>query len=485
MKAIVIGSGIGGIAAAIRLACRGYQVTVFEANDYPGGKLSEFKMSGYRFDAGPSLFTMPQYVDELFELTGQSSKKHFDYQRLNVICKYFWDDGVKLSAYSDTQKFSKELREKLGISNNVLDSILQDSKAKYELTGKIFLEKPLHKFRTWCSSDVIKALTRLHKLSIFKTMHQLNERQTKHPKLTQFFDRFATYNGSNPYKASGILNIIPHFEHHFGAFFPKGGMASITNSLTRLAQAKNVTFTFNTKVKKIICENGSAVGVETSTERHDADIIVSNMDIYPTYKNLLPDEKQPHKILKAERSSSALIFYWGIQKRFPELDLHNILFSNDYKQEFDCLDQGKVYDDPTVYINITSKYNPSDAPEGCENWFTMINVPYNSGQDWDTIIQKARNNIIAKIHRTLGVDISPLIQVEEILDPRSIESKTSSFQGALYGTSSNDKMVAFKRHPNESTRIKGLYFVGGSVHPGGGIPLALLSAKIMSDLLPS
>jgi len=186
--------------------------------------------------------------------------------------------------------------------------------------------------------------------------------------------------------------------------------------------------------------------------------------------------------LNQPKSSSALIFYWGIDHFFPELDLHNIFFSQDYQQEFEHIFQKKtIYRDPTVYVNVTAKYKADDAPPGNENWFTMINVPNNTGQDWDTLINQARKYITDKVSRRLGVDIGSKIVAEDILDPRTIESRTSSSQGALYGNSSNNRYAAFLRHANFSRKIKGLYFCGGSVHPGGGIPLSLLSAKIAVD----
>jgi phytoene dehydrogenase-like protein len=208
------------------------------------------------------------------------------------------------------------------------------------------------------------------------------------------------------------------------------------------------------------------------------------MDIYPTYKKLLATAKQPKKILTQEKSSSALIFYWGIGKQFPELDLHNIFFSNNYQEEFKHIFEHKtIYSDPTIYINITSKCKPDDAPLGCENWFVMINTPNNQGQNWDELINEARKNIITKLNRLLKTDIEKHIVSENILDPRSIENKTSSHLGALYGNASNNRFAAFLRHKNFSSDIKGLYFCGGSVHPGGGIPLCLNSAKIVSKLI--
>jgi phytoene desaturase len=318
----------------------------------------------------------------------------------------------------------------------------------------------------------------------FSTMHKTNSRNFDHPKLVQLFNRYATYNGSNPYETPATLNIIPHLEFNIGAFFPKKGMHDITLSLYHLAQELGAKFNFNSKVEEILVEQGKAIGVLVNGQKILGDLIVNNMDMVNAYKTILRKQKQPTKLLDQPKSSSALIFYWGIKKVFPELDLHNILFSDNYKEEFDHIFQHRsIYHDPTVYINITSVYKPDDAPEGCMNWFTMINVPNNQGQDWDKLILEARRFIIQKVNRILKTDIESLIEVEEILEPRTIESKTSSANGALYGNSSNNKYAAFLRHANFSSQIKNLYFCGGSVHPGGGIPLCLLSAKIMSEMI--
>ena len=465
------------------MAAHGYEVDVFEANPYPGGKLSEFRLGGYRFDAGPSLFTMPMYVDELYRLADPAKTPPLSYRRLDVVCHYFWEDGVRLHAHAAPEEFAREAADVLGVDPQAILRALADSRRKYELTGRTFLERSLHRPATWLSREVGSALLQLPSLDIFQSMHQVNQRQLQHPKLVQLFDRFATYNGSNPYRAPGILNIIPHFEHHFGAYFPQGGMHAITEHLYRLALEGGVRFHFEQPVSEIQVEKGraSALVVGERTLRYDR--IVSNMDVFFTYRRLLPGQKAPERILAQEKSTSALIFYWGIRKEFPELGLHNIFFSEDYREEFDLLGRGRISDDPTVYVNITQKYESGDAPAGCENWFTMINVPYNSGQDWDALIARSRKNVLDKLSRILGRAIEPLIEEEALLDPRTIESRTNSHLGALYGTSSNDRMAAFLRHANFSSRIEDLYFCGGSVHPGGGIPLCLLSARIVDQLM--
>jgi phytoene desaturase len=329
MKAIIIGAGIAGIATAIRLAVKGYNVEVFEANAYAGGKLSEIELNGYRFDAGPSLFTMPQYVDELFTLAGKPNP--FKYQKLEVVCQYFYEDGTKLTAYADEDKFAGEVAQITNESAENVKRFFKHSRAIYNITNHVFLERSLHRLKTFLSWDTVKSIFRFGKIDAFRTMHQANEAFFKDKHMVQFFDRYATYNGSNPYRAPGTLNVIPHLEQHFGAYFPDGGMYNITKSLVALAEILGVKFNYNSRVNYIILENKKVTGITVThttiaDEFHAADVVVSNMDVYFTYQKLLKayPELQPKKILKQERSSSALIFYWGISKTFPQLDLHNI-----------------------------------------------------------------------------------------------------------------------------------------------------------------
>jgi phytoene desaturase len=331
----------------------------------------------------------------------------------------------------------------------------------------------------------MKAYMNLGKLGLFSTMNAFNKRILKDPKLVQLFNRYATYNGSDPYQTPATLTIIPHLEFNLGAYFPKQGMHDISMSLYKLAMSLGVRYHFNAPVEEILVENQRVCGLRVQGQVVSGDLVVNNMDMVNAYKTILKKQEQPKKLLEQPKSSSALIFYWGIRQVFEEVGMHNIFFSEDYEQEFEHLfKKGTIYEDPTVYINCTSVCKPDDAPTGAMNWFTMINVPNNQGQDWDQLIAKARKEILAKLSRLLHADIEPLIDFEEILDPRTIESKTSSAQGALYGNSSNTRFAAFLRHPNFSSQLKNLYFCGGSVHPGGGIPLALLSAKIMSEDIP-
>ncbi len=485
MDAIVIGSGIAGLATSIRLARKGYNVDVYEVNKYPGGKLSSIQLGEYRFDAGPSLFTMPQYVDELIQLSEQEIS--FSYSKKKVVCRYFFNDDVRFTAYANKDRFIREAEKVLKANPKALDRYFKSAKEKYDLTAPLFLEKSLHKASSYFSRQTLQAISNMGRLHLNHDLNAINEKLLgQNEKLLQLFNRYATYNGSSPYKTPGIMSMIPHLEQHFGTFFPHGGMISITQALEKTAKSLGVNFHFEKKVQEIIVKENKAIGIRISDEKKLADLIISNMDIVPTYRELMPNEKAPEKTLRQERSSSALIFYWGVKASFPELDLHNIFFSSDYKKEFDQIfDDKALPEEPTIYVNITSKEEPQDAPEGCENWFVMVNVASNQGQDWEIGRKRVRKAIIDRLSKTLNKNIEELIEVEDYLDPIRIESRTSSFRGALYGAASNNKFAAFLRHPNFSQKIKNLFFCGGSVHPGGGIPLCLLSAKIVSDLIPN
>ncbi len=483
-KAIVIGSGIGGIATALRLKSMNYDVTVFENNNFPGGKLTSFDLGPYRFDAGPSLLTMPHFIDELFVLFNENPRDHFNYKKKEISCKYFWDDGITLNAYSEKSKFINEINQTLGVKESIVSTYLLKAKRKYDLTKSMFLEQSLHKLKTYFSKDLLIGLFNVFSFQINKTLNQVNESELKEPHLVQLFNRFATYNGSSPYKTPGMMTLVQHLEQEYGTYVSDKGMNNITKSLYDLAIRHGVKFKFESYVSKILVNNKKAVGVLVGEKPYNSEIVVSNMDIVPTYRNLLKNHYHPEKTLNQERSSSALIFYWGIKKEFKNLDLHNIFFSTDYKKEFQSIfEDNTISSDPTVYVNITSKDVKGDAPDNCENWFVMINSPNDSGQDWDSMIDDVKSTILKKINKLLKINLEDFIEHEKVYTPKTIQANTQSHMGSLYGSSSNNLMSAFLRHPNFSNEILNLYFCGGSVHPGGGIPLCLLSAKIVSQLI--
>ena len=383
-KAIIIGSGIAGLAVSIRLKSKGYDVEVYEKNDNVGGKLSDFYIDDFRHDFGPKLFTMPNLIEDLYKVAGVNINDYFKYQKLEIACKYFWDDGDTFNAYSNNQKFINEVYKKFNKEENKVESYISRSKRKFNLVRKIFLEKSLHKISTYLSFESFKAIFNFFQLNIFITLNSLNKIYFRDKKLIQLFNRFATYNGSSPYMTSGIMSIIQHLEHDLGVFMPKKGISDISYSLYNLAIDLGVKFHFNSEIDKILIKDKSAVGVVVNKINHKADIIISNMDVSLTYDRLLVGYKKPFFIQNYQPSSSAVVFYWNMNKSFPNINVHNIIFSKNQEDEFDYIFNKKlIYNDPTVYICSTSKIVKEDAPAGCENWFILINSPFDNGQDWE------------------------------------------------------------------------------------------------------
>ena len=469
MKAAVVGSGVAGLAAALRLNNLGYSVTVFEKNSFFGGKLASFEKGGYRFDKGPSLFTLPNLMNDLFVLYGKNPSDYFNYKDLNIACNYF-DKDYCFSAPTNPQNFGLEVEKQFGISKEIIVNYLNDSKKLLELSDPMFISDN----KSFLNFSGLKMVLNATKYGVFSKLNDFNKKKLEHPFLVKIFNRFATYNGSNPYLTPGILSCIAALEHNSGAYFPVGGMVQIPKSLIQLATENGVDFKSNSSVSDIK-KNNQIWEVTVNDEIHKFDVVVFNGDYY-SFKNIGKSIKTAVNPENKNLSTSALVFYWGIKGDFPELNVHNIFFADDYKAEFTALNKQTNYiQDPTIYVHISSKVEPNDAPKGSENWFVLVNVP--PGDLSEANIQDLRRSVIKKLNKQLNIDLEQLIEVEENFTPQLIQSTTSSFKGALYGLNSNGIANIFKRPKNKSSE-KGLYFVGGTVFPGGGIPLCLNSAKI-------
>jgi phytoene desaturase len=480
-KAIIIGAGIAGLATAARLAAGGWRVTVFERGEAPGGKLGILQQDGYTFDTGPSLFTQPWLLEDLFRDCGRSLSGYFTYRSLDEGTRYFWEDGSRLHAAPRKEDLAAAIAG-MGADPAPVLCYLDDARDLYTHIGSLFLDAPIHQLSAWKTGRLGPALRHLRWPYLFQSLHTYNRNTLKDPRIVQVFDRMATYNGSDPYRCPAMLSMIAHLEFNEGSWYAGGGMISIPQALGRLCADLGVTFRFGTPVERILHTGGSVTGVMAGGLEERADVVVSNSDVYFTYRQLLGDDAMADRIRLGERSSSGTIFYWGIRHRFPELGLHNIFFSDHYREEFRTLFRSKTaFHDPTVYINITSVQEPQHAPEGGANWFVLVNSP--AGKEASREAPAVRAAVLAKLSRLLGRDIAPLIQTESVMTQEDIESRTGSYEGALYGTASNSPMAAFRRHPNTARKYRGLYFAGGTVHPGGGIPLCLRSARITSGLI--
>jgi phytoene desaturase len=481
-KAIIIGSGVGGLATSIHLAKAGFEVIVIEKNDFVGGKVNSKSIGKYRFDMGPSVFTSPELVDELIALSPKLVS--FDYVKLEESCRYFFSDGQQINLPAQVDGLVDALSKEFAEDHKTLRRELKKRAKNYQAAYPVFITVSLHRWKEWLNKHLIAAIIRIPKFGLLRSMASVNRQKFKHPHTQQIFNRFATYNGSSPYKSPGMLNIISHLELNIGPFMPKGGIVSVSQSLYQVAINLGVTFHLNETAIKIEHDQKKVGAVQTTKSRYDADIIVSNMDVHFTYEKLLDNFKAPKTILLQEKSSSAIVFYWGIKKEFPSLGIHNIFFAENYEEEFkDIFDRKTLSQDPTIYVHISSKQEKTDAPEACENWFVMVNSPIDVGQNWEEAVSTLRKHLIKRLSYTLKEDIESLIEVEDVMHPQIIESRYFGKQGSIYGNSSNSASSAFYRHPNFSKSLKGLYFSGVTVHPGGGIPLALNSAKIVARLV--
>lgn len=478
----VIGGGIAGLAAAIRLKKRFDKVLIVEKNERAGGKLDELKWRGFRWDKGPSLFTEPELVDALFELWNKNPRDYFNYRQLEESCSYFFYDKSHLTLSADESKTLEEITSfRDAKTANEFKRYKTQSKQLFEQVGDYFISNPQPGATSLLSKDLRSRYKYLIKKEVRNSLNELNESRFSDPRLVQLFNRYGTYNGSNPYKMSGLYSSIPHVELNKGAFFPEGGIRSIAEALVALAKDVGVELVCNSTVTANQLESGTFqlkgdINAETNQ-------LVCAIDHVSFYKNVLNKSDLAEKWKKPERSTSGLIFYWAVKDGIPNPGVHNILFSENYRHEFDALFQEKsLVEDPTFYIHISSVVAPEDAEPGHQNWFVMINTPAGIIPDIN-YRNRVKSQLFERVKSQFGVTISDKILFEDFWDCHAIQEHSGSYLGALYGPSSNSLTASIKRHGNRSKKFKNLYFCGGTVHPGGGIPLVLRSAKIVSDLI--
>ncbi|NVM16794.1 MAG: phytoene desaturase [Candidatus Lokiarchaeota archaeon] len=485
-KAAIIGAGLGGLSASIYLKVKGWEVDVYEAQSFPGGKAAEEYFDGYRFDTGPSLVTMPWVFEDVFKTAGKDIHQELTLVKLKEICTYFLSDGRYLKAWSDMENLGLELEDFAPGSQKSLSKYLIKAEKVHSLGGNFFLTQAIHEISNLLKPSILFKLIRFAGIHPFSTLNKINMNYFKDLRIVQLFNRYATYNGSDPYQTPATMMIIPFIEYNGGGYGIKEGIFEIPKKIHKAAEELGVQFNFGQSVERINVQNKQIEGIKTSLGDHIYDVVISNADVLYTYDILLnlPNSKEARRYRKLEPSSSGIVFYWGINRTFEELSVNNIFFSSDYPAEFKAMFEKKTMaEEPTVYVNITSKLTPSDAPKNCENWFVLLNAPSNHSQDWDLLVSCARDAAINLLSKRLGTNIKSHIVTEGILTPPEIEKRTGSKYGSLYGISSNTMTSAFMRHRNRSKRIKGLYFCGGSAHPGGGMPLVLLSGKICANLV--
>ena len=466
----VIGAGVGGLTCAALLARAGLRVTVFERNARPGGKLNWLEEGGYTWDMGPSLLTMPYVFEGLWEKLGRRLEDDLQLLPLPVTCRYRWTDGTRIdedAAFWQRPEVAKFLSYARGL---------------YDLSADAFLHYPLEEWWRQVSFRNLPKLRHLPKIASFATMDQVVRRffgDDRH--LVQLFDRFATYNGSSPYRTPAAFNIIPYVEARFGGWYVKGGLYEIARALERICREEGVEFRYGQEAAARRDAGRWLVASQESAE--PVDVVICNQDVL----SFLGDEPDMRRrVAGGEMSISGFILYLGVGRQYPELSHHNIFFSDDYPGEFSRLFDLHFPDlEPTIYVAVHSKADPGRAPTGCENWFVLVNAPALTPERrvrWDAIATEYGDRIIDRLETRFGcTGLRAAIQVRRHFTPADFETRYLAHAGSLYGFASHGVRAAFRRPPLRRPGAPGFYFVGGSTHPGGGLPLVCLSGQMVAE----
>jgi phytoene desaturase len=474
---VVVGGGVGGLAAAIRLRAAGHGVTVCERNDVVGGKLATLVRDGYRFDLGPSLVTLPHLFDDVFRTAGTSLADQVEMVRLDPQFVYHWPDGSSLvvpDGADDTAAAFEQFAPGAGAQWRAFDA---RGRRIWDVADRTFFAGPMA--NPWALAKRMRSPFDLTAIDPLRTLHSAAGSFFDDQRLVQWAGRYATYSGSSPFAAPATLGCIPHIEARYGCWYPMGGLDAIRAAFERVARDVGVEIRTGTEVTCVTTSSdGTVSGVQLADETTlVADIVVANVDAEHLYRDLLADAPALQRVQRATRSTSGFVLCAGVRDRTPGIRHHNVWFSDSYRAEYDDLDAGRLADDPTIYACVSSVTDASQAPDGCENWFLLVNTPPDVAVDADAYSDLVLDRLAAR-----GVDLRNRLEFRSTMTPADIASRYRSPGGAIYGTSSNGKRAAFVRPANRGAR-PGLYLVGGSSHPGGGLPLVTTSARIVSDMI--
>ncbi len=477
-RVAIIGAGVGGLTCAALLARAGLRVTVFERNARAGGKLNWLEEGGYTWDMGPSLLTMPYVFEGLWAKLGRRLEDDLQLIPLPVTCRYRWTDGTQIdedAAFWQRPDVARFLAYTRGL---------------YDLSADAFLHHPLEEWWRQLRPRNFAKLRHLPKIASFATMDQVVRRffgGDRH--LVQLFDRFATYNGSSPYKTPAAFNIIPYVEARFGGWYVKGGLYEIARALERICRSAGVEFRYEQEVIstermdnrwRLTCReapSGASPGL--------FDAVVCNQDVLSFLGH---EPAMQRRVATTDLAISGFILYLGVARQYPQLSHHNIFFSDDYPVEFRQLfDERLPATEPTIYVAVHSKADPSRAPAGCENWFVLVNAPAltpDARVDWPALSQSYGDQIIERLETHFGfAGLREAIRVRRHFTPADFQTHYLAHAGSLYGFASHGVRAAFQRPKLQRPGAPGFYFVGGSTHPGGGLPLVCLSGQMVADKL--
>lgn len=485
MKTIICGSGIGGLVTAIRLADKGIPVEIYEKNFYAGGKMGEFRKSGFRFDTGPSVITMPDLIIDLFNDTGRHVEDYLEFIKPEISCRYFWEDGTVFNSFNNKTYCKDELKKVFSESESInFSKFIDYSKNFFELYNDIF-GKVEFNIRDYLSK---KYLANFTKFVSGRSINDVSNKFFREKKLKQIINRYATFTGSSPYLIPQFFSVIPYVEFEFGSFYLKDGMYSLALALEKICGEYGIEIRYGQELVKIESEGKR---IKKLFFRNKDNLITETTGFENVVSNFTNMKELTGKNYfdNTDWSSSGFIMILGINREFKELAYHNVFFSNDYENEYIDIYENKIpADDMTIYLSVSSKFNGVDAPQGMENWFLFVNVPYLSRKfEWNDNSKKEYFvKVLNKLDRfsyLFDDSIRNHIIFSEIYSPEEFKNLYNSEFGSIYGLSSNSIYTLMKRIKNKSSQFGNLYFTGGNTNPGGGIPLCFLSAKSVAGMI--
>lgn len=462
---VVVGGGVGGLAVAIRLRVRGHDVTVLERHAVPGGKLAVLERDGFVFDTGPSLVTLPHVYDELLRRAGTTLADEVDLVRLDPQFRYRWPSGRTLDVTD------------AGCDVPGYAAFVARGRTIWDVSERTFFAGPMS--NPWSLARRMRSPRDLLDIDPLRTLHDAaTDAFGDDREMAQWAGRYATYSGSSPYRAPATLACIAHVEREYGCWYPMGGLGALRDAFVRVAGRVGVRIECGSDVRSVIATPDRVQGLVLADGRIvHADVVVSNADATHLYRDLLPDDAALRKVRRATPSTSGFVICAGVRGHTPDVTHHGIWFSDDYRREYDELDAGRLPDDPTIYACVSSVTDPTQAPAGHENWFLLVNVPAGLRLDRDAATRQVFDRLAAH-----GVDLRDRVLFTETIVPSDLEERFRSPGGSIYGTSSDGRRAAFVRPANRGSR-RGLYLVGGSSHPGGGLPLVTMSARIVDEMV--
>ncbi len=481
--ALVIGAGLGGIAAAARLARQGYHVTVLEQNAKPGGRCDQLVRDGHRFDLGPTLFLMPEIFAETYAALGARLEDQLDLRRIDPTYRVRFDDGLTLSLTSDLNSLQSQLEAIEPGAFGGLLRYLDEGRVNYQTSLQRFVGRNFYNLAEYFSPTNLPLLFKLKALvkHYDNIGHYFDD-----PHLKAAFTFQNMYLGLSPYDAPATYSLLQYTELAGGVWFPMGGLYRVVENLAAIAASLGVRFEYHAPVKQIEVDGNRATGVILRNgTRRTADIVVANADLPYVYRQLLPDRAEADRLEKLQYTCSAIMFYWAADRAYPQLDTHNVFLAGDYRSSFDRIFHDRTLpDQPSFYVHAPARVDPAAAPAGQDTLFVLVPVGHlddRAEQDWEALTVRARSFVIQRLAE-LGVDdLEQHLKYEVTYTPREWLNIYNLAKGAAFGLSHNFRQVGYLRPHNRHARYRNLYFVGSSTHPGAGLPMALLSARLTTE----